>query len=281
MESDSTLSPQRQVGFDTGTGSQAQHAARDIIDGLANIRLWSMLGWRDIKQRYRRSTLGPLWVTISMALMISGLGAVYGVIFKTPLATYLPFLAAGLITWEFVSRCINEGCLAFLQLEGLIKQIRLPMTIHVASTIWKNAIVLVHNAIVYIVVALIFGVNPGWEVLWIFPGFLLLFLNLTWIILLLAILCTRFRDVPQLVQAVVNIIFFVTPVFWSPTLMPDRAILVQANVFYHMIDVIRSPLLGVSPDPTSWVFLIAMLIIGWGSTFLLFTKFRRRITYWL
>jgi lipopolysaccharide transport system permease protein len=281
MESDSTLSIQRQVGFDTAAGSQAQHAARDIIDGLANIRLWSMLGWRDIKQRYRRSTLGPLWVTISMAFMIGGLGAVYGVIFKIPLATYLPFLAAGLITWEFVSRCINEGCLAFLQLEGLIKQIRLPMTIHVASTIWKNAIVLVHNAVVYIVVALIFEVNPGWEVLWIFPGFLLLFLNLTWIILLLAILCTRFRDVPQLVQAAVNIIFFVTPVFWSPTLMPDRAILVQANVFYHMIDVIRSPLLGISPDPASWIFLIATLIIGWGSTFLLFTKFRRRITYWL
>src|SRR4051812_38565869 len=124
MVADNSVS---QVGFDTGSGSQAQHAARDILDGLANVRLWSMLGWRDIKQRYRRSTLGPLWVTISMAVMVAALGGVYGVIFKIPLATYLLHLAIGLIAWEFISKSINEGCLSFLQLEGLIKQIRLPL----------------------------------------------------------------------------------------------------------------------------------------------------------
>ena len=58
---------ERLVIFDTGASSQRVLAARDIIDGLSNVELWSMIAWRDIKQRYRRSTFGPLWLTLRPA----------------------------------------------------------------------------------------------------------------------------------------------------------------------------------------------------------------------
>ena len=269
------------IVFDTGASSQTILAVRDIYDGFIKFRLWSMIGWRDIKQRYRRSTLGPFWLTLSMAFMVTGLGLVYGTLFKMDLRTYLPFVCLGLILWEFISKSILEGSTSFLMLEGLIKQIRLPLTTHIASTIWRNVIVLAHNAVIYVVIATIFGLNPGWQALWFVPSFILVVLNLTWIALMLAILCTRFRDVSLIIQSVVQMLFFVTPVFWSPSLMPDRTVLVHGNPFFHMIQLLRLPLLGNDPGIESWIFLLVMLCLGWGATFLLFTKFRRRIAYWL
>jgi len=186
-----------------------------------------------------------------------------------------------MITWGFVSKSILDGSTTFLALEGLIKQIRLPLTTHIASTIWKNVVILGHNAVIYVVVAAIFGLVPGWEVLWLIPGFVLVLLNLTWVALILAILCTRFRDVPLIVQSVVQMLFFVTPVFWSPKQMTNRAFLVHGNPFYHVLELLRAPLLGSSPTLESWVFLLVTLVLGWTATFLLFSKFRRRIAYWL
>jgi lipopolysaccharide transport system permease protein len=269
------------IVFDTGASSQSVLAARDIYDGFIKFRLWSMIGWRDIKQRYRRSTLGPFWLTLSMAFMVTGLGLVYGTLFKMDLRTYLPFVCLGLILWEFISKSILEGSTSFLMLEGLIKQIRLPLTTHIASTIWRNVIVLAHNAVIYVVIAAIFGLNPGWQALWFVPAFILVVLNLTWIALTLAILCTRFRDVSLIIQSVVQMLFFVTPVFWSPSLMPDRTVLVHGNPFFHMLQLLRAPLLGDDPGLESWIFLLAMLCLGWSAAFLLFAKFRRRIAYWL
>jgi ABC-type polysaccharide/polyol phosphate export permease len=131
------------------------------------------------------------------------------------------------------------------------------------------------------VVAAIFLINPGWGVFWFVPGLLLVTLNLLWIALLLAILCTRFRDVSLIVQSVVQMLFFVTPIFWSPSLMPSRTILVHGNPFYHMLELLRDPLIGEHASAESWIFISAMLVIGWSVTFLLFAKFRRRIAYWL
>jgi lipopolysaccharide transport system permease protein len=273
--------PAAQIVFDTGASGQTVLAARDICGGISNFRLWSMIAWRDIKQRYRRSTLGPFWLTLSMAFMVTGLGLVYGTLFKMDLRTYLPFLCLGLILWDFISKSILEGSTSFLMLEGLIKQIRLPLTTHIASTIWRNVIVLAHNAVIYVVVIAIFGLNPGWQALWFIPAFILVVLNLTWIALTLAVLCTRFRDVSLIIQSVVQMLFFVTPVFWSPSLMPDRTVLVHGNPFYHMLQLLRAPLLGNGTEMESWIFLLVMLCLGWSATFLLFTKFRRRIAYWL
>jgi ABC-type polysaccharide/polyol phosphate export permease len=270
-----------QIVFDTAVGSQSTHALRDIVDGLGNYHLWSMMGWQDIKQRYRRSTIGPFWVTLSMAFTIAGLGMVYGLLFRQDLTTYLPFVCLGLITWEFISKCILDGSLAFVALEGLIKQIRMPLTTHVMTVMWKNMVILGHNAVIYLLVLIVFGIRPGWTVLYLFPGFVLVVLNLLWVALLFATICVRFRDVPLIVQTVVQMLFFITPVFWLPSLMPTRTVLVHGNPFYHMLELLRAPLLGRVPEPESWVFLTCTLLVGWVATFLLFSRFRRRIPYWL
>ena len=76
---------------------------RDLLAGIRAWRLWTMLGWNDIRQRYRRSVLGPFWITISMAVFITLLGVIYSHIFKIELKTYLPYLSLGYIIWGFIA----------------------------------------------------------------------------------------------------------------------------------------------------------------------------------
>ena len=78
-------------------------AFRDVIEGARAFRLWSMLGWQDIRQRYRRSTLGPFWLTISMGVLVAALGLLYAGLFKVNVSDYLPFVAVGFIVWGLIS----------------------------------------------------------------------------------------------------------------------------------------------------------------------------------
>src|SRR5437763_1876729 len=105
--------------------------AQDMIAGFRAWRLWTMLGWNDIVQRYRRSALGPFWITLSMAIFIVLLGVIYSRIFKMDIAIYLPYIAMGIILWRFVSGTTNESCSAFVENGAIIKQISLPYTLYV------------------------------------------------------------------------------------------------------------------------------------------------------
>src|SRR5665647_2124143 len=105
-------------------------ALADLAEGMARWRLWFHLGWSDILQRYRRSVLGPFWLTASMAIMVLSLGVLYGELFKVKLSEFIPFICVGLIIWGFISSILIEGGSVFTAHELFIKQIRLPYTVY-------------------------------------------------------------------------------------------------------------------------------------------------------
>lgn len=273
--------PRKSWSFDTRATSEAVHALHDLNDGLSNWKLWTMMGWLDIKRRYRRSVLGPFWLTLSMAVTVLTLGVLYGSLFNLDSKSYVPFLCLGMVCWEFVSKSITEGCRTFLDLEHLIKQIRLPLSTHVAGVVWRNTATFLHNIVIFLVVAVIFQVWPGAIGLLVIPGLILLVLNLFWMTLLLALICARFRDVPQIVQTAVQLLFFVTPVFWKPEMLKGLGPVVEFNPFFHMIELVRAPLLGQAPTALNWIVMLATLALGGTLTFRLFARFRKRVPYWL
>lgn len=120
---------------------------RDLYRGICNFPLWSMLGWSDIRQRYRRSALGPFWITLSTALFIALLGVIYSRIFNQDIATYLPYIAVGLICWGFISGTTIESCVVYIEGTAVIKQMRLPYSIYPLRMIWRSFIVILRRAI--------------------------------------------------------------------------------------------------------------------------------------
>ena len=74
-------------------------ALRDIAEGLHRWRLWGLMGWQDIRRRYRRSVLGPFWLTLSMGVLVVTLGFLYGALFGIAIDDYLPYLTLGFLAW--------------------------------------------------------------------------------------------------------------------------------------------------------------------------------------
>lgn len=239
------------------------------------------MGWQDIRQRYRRSVLGPFWLTLSMAILVGALGVLYGKLFGIAIDDYLPFLTLGFLSWGLISGVITEGCVALTAAEPFIKQMRLPFSLHVYRMIWRNLIIFAHNFVVYIAVAVWFEIWPGAAALLLLPGLVLIVLTAIWVGLLLGMICARFRDVPQIAGSVLQVAFFLTPIIWKPELLGSRAGFVQANPFFHFVELVRAPLLGQAPAALTWTVALGVTAGGWFVTFLFFRRFRARIAYWV
>jgi ABC-type polysaccharide/polyol phosphate export permease len=179
------------------SGNRRQDAfGYDAYQGFRAWRLWSALGWNDIRQRYRRSVLGPFWITISMAVLVAVLGYIYSHIFKMEIQTYLPFLALGFIFWGFLSSTITESCEAFRENNRIIKQIKVPYSVHILRVLWRNLIVLLHTISIFIPISIIFSLMPSPDILLVIPGLLMLCINLAWLGLFLAVSARVFATSP-------------------------------------------------------------------------------------
>lgn len=242
-----------------------------------------MLAWQDVKQAYRRSAIGPFWITASMAVQIAAMGVVFGIIFKTPLYEYLPFLASSIILFGLISSIVTEGCMAFIAAEGMIKQLKLSMFVHVFRVVLKNVFNFAHNLVLIPLVFLVVWHGIGWEVILFIPGLVLVMLNVTWIVLILGTISARFRDLPQVVSAFMTIVYFVTPVMWQPKLVPGGTahLLLGLNPFYHLLQLLRLPFLSSVPTFENWFVASLMAVGGWALAWFVLKRFGKQIAYWV
>ncbi len=258
-------------------------AIGDISEALVAYRIALIFGWQDVAQRYRRSRLGAFWLTINMAVYIGALGMIFGTLFRSNIPEYLPHICSGIIVWGLISSSLSEGCTTFSGASGIILQVKLPFFTHILRTLWKNIIVFLHNILIFPVLYLILGQSFNFYVLLIVPGLFLVCLNLAWVMLILATLCCRFRDMTQIVTNILQICFYLTPIIWTVKTLPESAsrLIFELNPFYHLLQLIRAPLFGAPPAIASWLFAIGLAIIGWLLALVFFGKYRWRIPYWL
>jgi lipopolysaccharide transport system permease protein len=225
--------------------------------------------------------LGPFWLTASMAIMVIALGVLYAELFNTPIHDFLPYLCVGLLVWNLISSFLIEGGILFTGAESYIKQIRLPYSVYVYRSGWSKLVIFAHNFVIYFGVLLYFQIWPGAVALLAIPGLLLVLLNGSAITLLIGMISARFRDVPQLINSVVQIVFFVTPIMWKPELLRTRSYIADFNPFYHLVEIVRGPLLGYLPSTTTYVAVLAVTLINLAVVGAFFARFRSRISYWV
>lgn len=240
-----------------------------------------MLAWQEIRLRYRRSVLGPFWITISTAILLGGIGPLYGKLFQQDLAAYLPHLTIGFVLWLLFAGLINEGCQTFIAARGLITQTRMPLTVHVLRTVARNLIIFGHHALVVAGVLVLYPPKPNWELILVPAGVLLIAANGIWTGLLVGMFCARFRDIPPTVESLVQIAFFLTPVLWRPQLLGRHQWAVEWNPLHHFLEIVRAPLMGAALPSLSWLVVLSITVAGYAVTLLLFARYRARIPYWV
>jgi ABC-2 type transport system permease protein/lipopolysaccharide transport system permease protein len=260
---------------------QRANAWRDIVEGIALWRLWFRLGWNDILQRYRRSVLGPFWLTASTATMVVALGVLYAELFNERIDDFIPFFCVGLLVWNLIASYLTEGGTLFTGSESYIKQIRLPFSMYVYRSSWAKLIIFAHNFIIYIGVLVYFQIWPGVISLLAVPGLMLVVLNGTIVSFSIGIVSARFRDIPQLIASIVQILFFLTPVFWKPESLKGHAYITDFNPFFHLLEIVRAPLLGNMPSTSSYLAVMLLTLINLAIASAFFSRFRARIAYWI
>jgi ABC-type polysaccharide/polyol phosphate export permease len=248
-----------------------------------NLSLGLLLGWQDVKQAYRRSSLGPFWITAGMGVQVGAMGLVFGLIFRQPLSEYLPFLATSIVLWGLISSVITDGCNSFITAESIIKQRQVPIYVFILRTVWKQITIFAHNLVIVPFVFLIVLQGFSWPLLLFVPGLVLAIANLTWMAYLLAIVSARYRDVPQVVTSAMTILYFVSPVIWKPEVIPaDVAhLLLGLNPLYHILQIVRLPILGGLPTLENWLLSLAFAAVGGCSAYLASKKFKNKIAYWV
>jgi ABC-type polysaccharide/polyol phosphate export permease len=264
--------------------SQIQLAWRDITDGMKNWRIWLTLAYQDIKLRYRRSVLGPFWITISMAITVYTMGFLYGHLFHMDLQQYYPYLVGGMLTWALISSAITELTDTFITSDGLLKQIKLPYSLYVHRIIARNMIIFFHNLLVIVPIYVIFheGAKINWYTLLFVPGLIFLYLNALIFGLILAMIGARYRDISQIIKSLIQVVFFATPIMWNPMILPEKdRIFVYLNPAYSYVELIRAPLLGTAPTLLNIGVTAGMAVAGGLVCMKLFTRYRSRIIYWL
>lgn len=261
----------------------------DLAGGWRQRQLWGHLGWQDIKQRYRRSVLGPVWITISMAVTAVALGILYAGLFGNDLSVQLPYILVGFIVWGFISGCVLEGAEVFIANEGLIKHLPAPLSVHVYRLVWRQTLLFGHNMIVYLVMLVVFPQPLDWTVLLAIPAFGLLMVNGAWVALVLGIVTTRFRDLTPITQSIVQLMFFLTPIVWiyedflnSPNpAIAERARLAELNPFLHFLEIVRRPLLGQEQVLRYWIVVLVVTVVGWVLALVMLRRYRSRVSYWV
>jgi lipopolysaccharide transport system permease protein len=257
-------------------------ALRDVTEGTRLLPLAWTLGWLDIRLRYRGSTLGPLWLTLSTGIMVGALGYLYAGIFHTDVLDYLPFLALSIVLWGFLNSVVSEACTAFTESEGIVRSVRMPFFLFATRVLIRNLLVLGHNILVIAVVDVVFEVWPGWHGLLAVPGLLLWCVDCLGMALLLGTFCARFRDILPIVTSVMQIAFFMTPVIWKPDQLGEYGqSLLPLNPFFDLLDIVRAPLLGALPGTVSWLGAGLYSLLLWAMAWSLFSRARGRIAFWI
>jgi lipopolysaccharide transport system permease protein len=262
------------------TSWRLREAIADWWAGTRRYEAWSTLAWFDVVLRYRRSMLGPWWITLSMGLLLLGLGPLYSLLFDIPIRDYLPYVTLGIVVWSLIASTLQDACMALAGAGTQLRQGTVPPSLILWRLVTKHLIQFAHHAVLFVPVAIWAPVRPTAATLLAIPGLLLVVALLHVWGLILAMACARYRDVASAVASVLQLLMFLTPVFWSPASLPDRARLVLLNPFAQMLELIRSPLLGEAPSAFAWQITIGALVVSAAIAAIVSAAQRGRLVYW-
>jgi lipopolysaccharide transport system permease protein len=247
---------------------------------ISRHRVWMLMAGTDIAMRYRRSLLGPFWISLAMAAMVLTIGALYSDVLNQPYEAYVSYLGCGLLVWTFLSTVINDSCSIAIEAAHHLRSVNVPVPVLSARMVYRNLIIFLHNAVVILTALLLLG-HTFAPTAWLAILGVCALVLLGWFVgVTLAPICLRFRDLASLISSIIQIAFFVTPIFWMPDGV-SRPFVVTWNPFFHLIEVVRRPLLGGGAELNSWIIVGATLCASGVAAVISLALCRRKMFLWL
>jgi len=253
----------------------------DLLAGCRAWRRWLILGWHDFRLQHHRTVIGPLWQTLQLALWITGLALIFGTGFHRGVENYIPYLAIGLATWNVLSSCLLAGPQIFQKNSSLILNFNAPLSLYA----FREMVVILGRTLfqlpILVVVLPLFGIHLTATMLWAIPGVIAVLLTGFWVMIVGAVVGTRYRDFKHAMSSIMRFLFFASPIVWGPVPDTARALIALYNPVAHYLEVVRAPLLGETPSLTSWGVVLFCTCVGYPIMFALFNRYRASIVFWL
>ena len=244
-----------------------------------------LVSWRvsysEILVKYRRSFLGPVWISVNMIVTIFALSLVFSGLFQVEIKNYLPYVFCGLLAWTYISFTVQDG--VQLYINGSIKNFDFPSLFFPLKNTFKHFIIFLHNFVVYFLV--LFFVNSeilNINIILIFIALPFYIINSILISFGVGLLSLRYRDVGQIIINGVYLLFLVTPVFWDPSILSGKKTLIaDLNPLFHMIQILREPLLGNIPTLSNYTTCILLTLVNGLIAFLVFKTNHANKAFWI
>jgi lipopolysaccharide transport system permease protein len=253
----------------------------EFLDGARYWRVWQLLGARELRQRYARSKLGQFWLVLSATFMIAAMSMAWSVLSSQPVGELLPFIGSGFVIWTYFSQAITDCTMIFVSHGNFYRNQRMNFSISIFSVIYKNTIVFAHSLIIVAGLILFFRVPVNWYDLQIVPALLLTWITMLWAGYVIAMICVRYRDVVQLINSWLLVLFFVTPVLWKPdSIPPANRFIADYNPLAQFVELLRNPFLGEPVSTYAWLSALAFALGGALIACPLIARYRQRVIFW-
>ena len=236
----------------------------------------------DTVQSYRRTMLGPVWITLSLIVFTAAMTLVYGALFAVPTREYAAYLLCGMIVWLWVSALLTEVGNTFINSSQLLKSSTIDKSIFVWAAVHKQAIILAHHFVIYAALVALQVIQLSVYTLLAVPALVILYLLSIPVTAMAVILFCRYRDLPRLVGSSIVVVMMITPIFWQANMITGwKTVIVHFNPVYHLVEFVRAPLLGQLPAPSSVWVVMGMTAGFWILGSALYRRYEKYVVFWL
>ncbi|KAF1715939.1 hypothetical protein CSC74_12265 [Pseudoxanthomonas yeongjuensis] len=257
---------------------------RDLSASIRNPEFWALSGWLDIVVRYRQSRLGIFWLMAPAIIYVWGMGSFFASMQNQSIVAFAAHMALGYTLFRLVSSVVIESTSAFTAAGSFIMDGHVRLTDFVLRVLAKALFYFVAS-IPVVVIALALYPGVRWEgLVFALLSFPLVLANTLWVGVLFAVIGARFQDLSQFIGNIFMFAFLLTPIVWKADSMPVdsiRGTVARFNPLYHMVEVVRAPILGEPLEPLTLYYLAIMALAGWVLAALVYRRYARFVPIWI
>lgn len=261
--------------------NQIACATNDWIEGFRNWKLGVQLALEDIRDRYRRSVLGILWVTATFLLFIGIKAFVFSSMNAMSMAAFTQYLTIGFALWTLINMLVVDGSATLVRSRQWVLSSSLSYAIYILQAVFRSFLNFMLVAIAAIIILAFTKMSLTSAAFSIIPAFVLYFVTGIWVSALLAPICARFRDILYALQTGMRIMFFATPIIWTPTPGTTRGLIALWNPFTHYLEIVRDPLIHGTVPVQSWIIVGSISLVGIIAASFSYTVTRDRVAFWV